>query len=153
MDANAAYDRVLRMLAQRAHSRAELIRKLKQRGCTSAMALDAVDKAASKGYVNDAEYARMYARQARDQKGQAPLRIRRELAQRGIEAHHAEAALQEVFAETDLAALACALVRKRVQRLDGDVQSKRRRLAAFLERRGFPTQVTLAAVDAVAPSR
>lgn len=151
MESAVAYDRVIRLLTGRAHSRVELIRKLKARGASAAVALEAVDKAASQGYVNDAEYARMYARLARDQKGMAPLRIRAELAKRGVEPHHVEQALGEVFAETDIAEQACALAQKRALRLSGDIQSRRRRLAAFLERRGFPAHVTLSAVDAVAP--
>jgi SOS response regulatory protein OraA/RecX len=150
MDSTVAYDRVIRLLTGRAHSRAELIRKLKARGASAAVALEAVDKAAAQGYVNDAEYARMYARQARDHKGLAPLRIKAELAKRGVEAHHVEEALGEVFAETDIADQACALAQKRALRLSGDIQSKRRRLAAFLERRGFPVHVTLAAVVIIA---
>jgi len=151
MDAAAAYDRVLRLLAQRAHSRAELLRKLRQRGVSAGVAGEAVDRAATQGYVDDAEYARMYARQGCE-RGLAPLRVRQELARRGVEPHHVEAAVHEVFAEVDLLDLAVALARKRARRLTGDRQSQRRRLAAYLERRGYPAHVTLEAVDAVAPA-
>jgi regulatory protein len=151
MDADLAYDRVIRYLTVRAHSRAELIKKLRQRGASSTVAAEAVERAQAQGYVNDAEYARMYARLARDQKGLAPLRVRQELAKRGIDAQLVEDALESEFSETDLAEQARALASKRAARLHGDTESRRRRLAAFLERRGYPTHVTKAAVDAVAP--
>jgi regulatory protein len=150
MDAATAYDRVILLLAQRAHSRAELLRKLCQRGATAAVAREAVDRAAAQGYVDDLEYARMYARNGLD-RGLAPLRIRQDLARRGVDPHTAETALAEEFAAVDVQDLALAVARRRAARLTGDSQSVRRRLAAYLQRRGFPTHVTLAAVDAVAP--
>ena len=150
MDDSAAYDRVIRLLARRAHSRHELVIKLRQRGVSSDIARTAVERAASQGYVDDLEYARMIARHGRD-RGLAPSRIRQEIARRGVDSGLSEAAVTEVFAEVDLAELALTLARKRVAHLSGDTVSVRRRLAAYLERRGFPTQVSLSAVDTVAP--
>ena len=151
MDAQNTYLRALRLLAGRAHSRAELIRKLRGKGATRDLASQAADRAASLGYLDDSEYARMYCTSAH-QKGMAPSRIRQELARRGVETTLAEAALKEVFADIDLELQALSLARKRAERLSGDTPSKRRRLAAFLTRRGFPTSVVLTAVDLVAPS-
>lgn len=150
MDDAAAYDRVIRLLASRAHSRVELLRKLRQRGASAEVARAAVDRAASQGYVNDVEYALMLCRHGRD-RGMAPARIRQDLARRGVDAQIAEEALSEIFAEVELADLAVALARKRVARITGDTESVRRKLAAFLQRRGFPTHECLAAVDTVAP--
>jgi regulatory protein len=100
--------------------------------------------------VNDLDYARLYARHGRD-RGLAPSRIRLELARRGVESDTADAAVDEEFAEVELETLALALARKRASRLTGEIPSVRRRLAAYLERRGFPTHVCLAVVDTVAP--
>lgn len=150
MDEVTAYDRVIRLLAQRAHSRMELVRKLRQRGASEDVAQAAVERAAAQGYVNDLEYALMLCRHGRD-RGWAPSRVRQELALRGVEAHTAEEALALVYAQVELADLALVLARKRVAHMSGDVQSVRRKLAAFLQRRGFPTHECLAAVDAVAP--
>ena len=150
MDAEAAYDKVIRLLAQRSHSRAELVRKLRRRGVSKAVASEAVDRAAEQGYVNDAEFALLFAEQAQG-RGLAPARIRRELATRGVEAQHVEAALKAAFGEVDLGARALELARQRLPRLSGEAESVRRRLAAFLKRRGFPTHVIIDALDAVAP--
>ena len=51
----------------------------------------------------------------------------------------------------DLLEQAVTLARKRAPQLSGDRESVRRRLAAYLERRGFPVSVCRAAVDDVAP--
>lgn len=150
MDDATAYDRVIRLLAGRAHSRQELVIKLRQRGASTETARAAVERAAAQGYVNDEEYARMLARHGRD-KGHAPSRVRQELARRGVGSDVAESAVAEAFADVELSELALSCARKRVAHLTGDVQSVRRRLAAYLERRGFPTHACLAAVDTVAP--
>jgi regulatory protein len=151
MDTVDAYERVIRLLSGRAHSRAELVRKLRARGAAREVAEAAVEKAARQGYVDDAEFAKSYARRARDTKGLAPARIRRELAQKGVDPPFVEDAIAESFAGSDLLPQARDLARRRALRLHGDTESKRRRLAAFLERRGFPAHVILAAVDEVAP--
>lgn len=150
MDHAEAHERAIRILTLRAHSRFELVRKLRQRGASPEVAQSAADRAQAAGYVNDQDYALSYARSGRE-RGLAPSRIRRELLKRGIEPGAAESALAEEFAEADLEAMAVALARKRVPRLSGDRDSVRRRLAAYLERRGFPAHACLAAVDAVAP--
>lgn len=150
MDAEAAYERVIRLLAIRAHSRVELLRKLRQRGVSKTVAVQAVDRAEANGYVNDEQYATYYAQQAQA-RGLAPARVRRELATRGVEAHHVEAALKAAFDEVDLAERARQLARQRLLREKGEAESVRHRLAAYLKRRGFPTHVILDALDSVAP--
>jgi regulatory protein len=146
-----AYERVIRFLARRAHSRAELLRKLKDRGVQAVYAREAVDRAGQEGYVNDLEFARLFARQARDLKGWAPLRLKQALSQRGVSKDLVEQATGEVYADVELLDLAMDQARKRGLRLHGDVASRRRRLAGYLERRGFPAAVVRAATDDVAP--
>ena len=150
MDDAKAYEHVIRLLARRAHSRQELVSKLRQRGASSEVARAAVDRAASHGYVDDLEYARMIARHGRD-RGLAPSSTRLDLARRGVDSDTMDTALSEVFADVNLEDLALSLARKRRARLSGDLVSVRRKLAAYLERRGFPVHACLAAVDTVAP--
>ena len=146
-----AYERVIRFLARRAHSRAELLRKLTDRGVQAVHAHEAVDRAALEGYVNDLEFARLFAQQARDLKGWAPLRLKLALTQRGVATDHVEQAIEDTYAHVELLDLAVTQARKRAVRLQGDVESRRRRLAGYLQRRGFPASVVRAATDDVAP--
>jgi regulatory protein len=146
-----AYERVIRLLTRRAHSRAELLRKLKDRGVQAEYAREAVDRAGREGYVNDLEFARLFAQQARDLKGWAPLRLKQALAQRGVATDHVEQAIEDTYSDVELLDLALAQARKRAARLQGDVESRRRRLAGYLQRRGFPAAVVRAATDDVAP--
>jgi regulatory protein len=146
-----AYECVIRLLTRRAHSRVELLRKLKDRGLSAEPALEAVDRAGREGYVDDLEFARLFGRQARDLKGWAPLRLRQALAQRGVAQEHVEQVVEEMYSEVELLELALIQARKRAVRLQGDPESRRRRLAGFLQRRGFPAAVVRAATDDVAP--
>jgi regulatory protein len=145
------YERVLRLLGMRAHSRAELIRKLQGRGVDTSVARQAVARAEAEGYVDDAQFARDFARQGRDLRGWAPARARLELRRRGVAADEIDAALESVYSETDLLAIAVCLARGRAGRISGERESRRRRLAGFLARRGFATDICRRAVDEVAP--
>jgi regulatory protein len=152
MDASErAYERVIRLLAGRSHSRAELLRKLRQRGIGKRAAEQAVERATREGYVDDGRFALEFARHSRSLKGWAPARVRQELAKRGVDRDLVDEALAEVYAEVDLLELATHLAQARAARLSGDTESRRRRLVGYLERRGFSTSVCRAAVDAVAP--
>ena len=145
------YERVLRLLAMRAHARAELLKKLQARGVASEVALRAVDRAQAEGYVDDGAFARDFARQGRDLKSWAPARAKLELRRRGIAPDTIEQALEAVYTETDLYDVALQLARARARRITGEREARRRRLAAFLSRRGFPTDICRRAVDEVAP--
>jgi len=107
MDASErAYERVIRLLAGRSHSRAELLRKLRQRGIGKKAAEQAVERATREGYVDDGRFALEFARHSRSIKGWAPARVRQELGKRGVDRDLVDAALAEVYAEVDLLELA-----------------------------------------------
>jgi regulatory protein len=151
LNKNQLYDRVLRLLSLRSHSRAELMRKLAAKGVEKAAAQEALATAEAQGYLDDGRFAQEFARQGRDLKGWAPVRARMELRKRGVGREEIEAALSSVYAEIDPLEQAITLARARVRRFTGDRESRRRRLASFLARRGFPTSVCHQAVDEVAP--
>jgi regulatory protein len=147
----SAYERVIRFLARRSHARAELLRKLHDRGVPDEAARQAVDRAAAQGYVDDTRFAAEFAHHAREQRGWAPPRTRSELLHRGVARDLADAAVASEYAGVDLLELALVLARKRAARLSGDREQRRRRLALYLERRGYPVSVCRAATDEVAP--
>jgi len=145
------YERVLRLLAIRSHARAELLRKLTARGVSKDVAQRAVDRAAAEGYVDDAQFAREFAQHGRDVRAWAPARARLELRRRGVATENIDSALEAVYQETDLFEAALKLARARAPKLTGEREAMRRRLAAYLSRRGFTTDICLKAVDEVAP--
>ena len=79
-----ALRRALGLLAQREHSRAELLAKLVRAGHERAEAQRTVEDLAGQGLVSDSRFAEAFIR-SRVERGGGPLRIRRDLEVRGVE--------------------------------------------------------------------
>ena len=125
------------LLARREHTRAELVRKLKQRGAVAELLDPALDELEADGLQCDQRYADAFVR-SRVGRGQGPVRIRHELGQRGVATDLAETALAE--ADTDWDALAAEVRHGRFgAALPGDFR-ERARQARFLTYRGFSAE-------------
>ncbi|WP_028240544.1 recombination regulator RecX [Stutzerimonas azotifigens] len=95
LDSTAAVRRAaMDLLARREHGRVELSRKLRQRGAQSEHIEAALDRLAEEGLLSEARYLESYVR-SRCNAGYGPLRIREELAQRGLPREAIEAALRQ----------------------------------------------------------
>lgn len=149
-DAEAAFRAALRALERRSHARGELARRLVQRGHPREAVESALDRAARLGLLDDAAFALHYVA-VRADRGKGPARVRQDLLRLGVDRSVVERAIAEHWPEgTDLRSVSLALARKRAQQL-GDLPSpvKRRRLLAYLARRGFAGREALDAVRAV----
>jgi regulatory protein len=135
----AAYAVALRMLAARPRAVNELMLKLRDRGHNPSAVAEAVGRLESKALLDDAEFARHFAR-VRLSRGHGPPRILTDLLSRGVERRLAERSIDEVVESegVDPAEEARALALKRVRQL-GDLPAAtlRRRLLAYLARRGY----------------
>lgn len=92
VDEAALREAAVRLLARREHSRRELVRKLVHKGWPVEAVQPAVDALAFDGLQSDQRFAESYVRQ-RVGKGYGPLRIRAELAERGVDRADASRAL------------------------------------------------------------
>ena len=136
----ATYDRALNMIALRARSSAELRRLLVRKGELPEYVDVAIDRLLRAGFLDDASFARQFARSKAVGAGLSRRRVQQELARRGVAREVAEAAIAEVFAEehVDEEGTLERVARKKMkslERLDPAVQ--RRRLYSFLARRGY----------------
>ena len=84
--------KALELLARREHSRLELRQKLAQRGFTATDIEPVLDALVAEGLLDERRYAELYACSRAD-KGYGPLRIARELRERGIPDALTDAAL------------------------------------------------------------
>lgn len=129
----AARDHAVRALSRREHSASELAAKLERRGVDHEDANRVVDALGAAGWQSDARYAGLVTR-ARIAQGYGPLRVRAELAARGVAAALIQAALDE--ASADWSAVA---VRSLIRRYPTSAKTPRDRAAQyrFLAMRGF----------------
>ena len=126
------------LLARREHGRAELARKLRQRGASPEMIEHELDRLADEGLLSETRYLESYI-SSRARSGYGPSRIREELTQRGLSRGDVEQALRE--AEFDWAVqLADVWRRKFSGRLPGDPK-ERAKQTRFLVYRGFSMEM------------
>jgi regulatory protein len=137
------------LLARREHSRLELTRKLASRGFDGAVIETALDGLESTGTLAAERFTDSFVR-ARVAKGQGPIRIRAELAQRGIAAEAAQDLLRDP--ELDWAELARSVRAKRFGLDPPRDYAERARQARFLEYRGFDGAAVRAALELDADS-
>lgn len=143
------YDRAVTLLAAHARASKELERLLVRKGEPAALAKAAVARLAEQGFLDDASFARQFAR-TKLAGGLSRRRMQAELARRGVARDVADAAIDEVVVDDDVnEADACDRIATRKMRslrdLPPDVQ--RRRLYAFLARRGYELDDVRAVVD------
>jgi len=127
----------VRLLARREHSRAELVRKLGERGAPGGLVDEVLDSLAARRLQSDARYAEALV-SSRAGRGQGPVRIRRELAERGVAAATIDAALEG--AGQDWFELARATRRRRFGGDSPAEWNERVRQSRFLEYRGFSSE-------------
>jgi regulatory protein len=134
------YDRALNMIALRARSSSDLRRLLLRKGEEAEYVDAAIERLVRAGFLDDTSFAKQFTRTKVSGAGLSRRRVQQELARRGVARDVAESAIAEVFAEesVDEEGTLQRVARKKLQtlaRVDPAVQ--RRRLYAFLARRGY----------------
>jgi len=106
------YDTALKLLTRRAHSASEMKKALGRR-CTSKKLVQSVlDRLRRERLIDDARFARQFARHRSETRKQGPFRIARDLRARGVADPHIEAALKVLNVDVD----PVVLIRQRLQR-------------------------------------
>jgi regulatory protein len=133
----------LALLAGRDFARRELARRLSERGYPEPLVEQVIESLASERLIGDERFAGQFVTQ-RAARGQGPLRIRQELAQRGVPAETVEQALEQ--AGEDWTGRAREVRRKRFgAALPADFR-ERAKQARFLQYRGFSGEQARAAL-------
>jgi regulatory protein len=122
------------LLARREHGRVELVRKLRQRGAPQELIDSALDRLTAEGLLSESRYLESFV-SSRGRAGYGPLRIREELAQRGLPRSDIEQALSEAEIDWD-EQLRELWQRKFAGQLPTDMREKAKQMR-FLVYRGF----------------
>ncbi len=148
-DVEAAERAALRALARRAHARGDLRRRLVRKQHPPAAVDAALERLTARGLLDDGRFAEQYAA-LRATRGKGPARLLRDLVAQGVERRTAEDAVGRALEEEgiDPQLEARAVAAKRARQLDGlPVPVRKRRLLAFLLRRGYGGPQLKALVD------
>lgn len=149
-DVEAAYRTVLRALEIRSYARADLARRLVRKGHPRPAVEAALERAAELGLLDDAAFAQTFV-QTRAARGRGPSRLTRDLLSMGVERSIIDRAVAAEWPEgSDRATVPLTLATKRAAQLGSlPRQVKRRRVIAYLARRGFSGREVSEMVDKV----
>ena len=134
-----AKDLLYRRLAARQRSRAELAAYLSEKEIAEDVSAAAIEDLARFGFIDDAKFARQYARYLLTRKSLSRYALRMELRRKGISEPEIEAALDDVFEEEGISEESVALLaaERKFKDMKGlKKEVARRRLADYLRRRG-----------------
>ncbi len=137
-DIEGAYRTVLRCLELRSYARSDLGRRLLRKGHPRQAVETALGRATDLGLLDDAAYALGYVH-TRAARGRGPSRLTRDLLAMGVPRSLIDRALAAEWPEgSDRSSMPLGLATKRAAQL-GPLprQTKRRRVLAYLARRGF----------------
>lgn len=144
-----AKQRALDYLAHKPRTETEVRRKLQRKDVPKPVVEDVVARLYELNYLDDEAYAQDYVRNRFASKKYGPVRIRRELVERGIDRHVAETVVDELFAEKDVQAVAREHAEKRWARLadEEDPRRRKQKLYRYLRRRGFTSATITPLLD------
>ncbi len=135
---NAAY----RYLTYRPRSRTEIEQKLEEKGFAGPIVQSVLNDLGRLGYINDREFARQWAASRVRLRGFGGRRIERELRNKGVSRDIIHEAVGHVFEDTSEVDIARREAEKKVRNLTRfEPEVRRRRLAGFLERKGFSSVI------------
>lgn len=148
----STYDRALKLLGFRARSVAELRRQLLRKGELASDVDAAIARLIDQKLLDDADFARQFARTRLLAAGASRRRIVQELARRGVPRDIADRSISELRESDGLdpSAAARRVAEKKWKSLTRlDDFTRRRRLYAFLARRGFDSDEIKALMNAM----
>ena len=137
-DAQAAFRYIVTALGRRSFARRDLERRMVRKGHAPGATAAALDRAVAAGLIDDFAFAKEFAT-AKAGRGRGPARLLRDLLAMGVSRELAQPAVDAAWSEClEAGDPTRALATKRARQL-GDIPrpAKRRRLLAFLARRGF----------------
>ena len=146
------YDRALNLLAFQARSARDLRRRLVQKGEPAEHVDRAIERLTAQGLLDDAQFARQLARSKVASQGASRRRLQQEMFKRGVAREVGDEAIAEVYEDeqVDEGVLVEEVARKKVRSLARlDPEARRRRLYAFLARRGYEGEAIRRAMRAV----
>jgi regulatory protein len=139
---SALYDAAIKILMRRAHSVSEMKKALIRRTADEDLIQKVIARLKQSGYIDDARYAKQFARQRTEGRKQGKFRVARDLRARGVPDRHIETALEEAAQNTDEAAVVRQRIERKLRSYRGEIDEKRfASVYCSLLRSGFSADV------------
>jgi len=136
------YEVAVRALMRRAHSVHEMKRKLERRSDNKLLVQVVMARLKENGMIDDARYAKQFARQRTEGRKQGKFRISRDLRVRGVPDRHIEAALKETAEQNDERAMVRQRIERKLRSCRGEIdERKMASMYGSLLRAGFSADV------------
>jgi regulatory protein len=136
------YDVAIKKLMRRAHSASEMKKALTVRCEDVEIVKAVVGRLKRENLIDDARFARQFARHRAEIRKQGQFRIARELRARGVPDEHIAAALNDSAEETDPAVLLRQRIARKLRMFRGEIdQRKLASLYRSLLGAGFPAEL------------
>jgi regulatory protein len=144
------YDVAVRALMRRAHSVHEMKQKLERRSDNKLLVQVVMARLKENGQIDDARYAKQFARQRTEGRKQGKFRISRDLRARGVPDRHIDAALKETAEQTDEAAMVRQRIERKLRSYRGEIDEKKMAsIYSSLLRAGFSADVVRRELKAI----
>lgn len=137
----SAYLKAINFLSYRARSSAEVRKNLRKHNISELCIEATIEHLEEKGYINDREFAKIWIENRNTFRPRGGRALRAELRQKGIADEVIESTLEKMVNEEELVYLAGIKKAKKLARYNLEWQDFRKKLAAFLGRRGFSYNV------------
>lgn len=134
-----AYQQALRLLTGRDYTVAAMTGKLRLRGCDEADILLTIERLQQERFLDDRRYAERFVESARQSGKYVGYRLRLELRRRGLNKELIDSVTTDCHDLQSEYAMAFELVSRRYPSFSGPKSEagEKRRIAGFLQRRGF----------------
>ena len=144
------YDVAVRALMRRAHSVHEMKQKLERRSDNKLLVQLVMARLKENGQIDDAKYAKQFARQRTETRKQGKFRVARDLRSRGIPDCHIASALEEVAQTSDEAVMVRQRIERKLRAFRGEIDEKKMAsIYGSLLRAGFSADVVRRELKAV----
>jgi regulatory protein len=144
------YDVAVRALTRRAHSVNEMKKKLERRSDNKLLVQVVMARLKENGQIDDAKYAKQFARQRTEGRKQGKFRVARDLRARGVPDTHITAALDEAAKETDEAVMVRQRIERKLRSYRGEIDEKKMAsIYGSLLRAGFSSDVVRRELKAI----
>jgi regulatory protein len=144
------YEVAVRALMRRAHSVHEMKQKLERRSENKLLVQVVMARLKENGMIDDARYAKQFARQRTEGRKQGKFRVARDLRARGVPDRHIEAALKESAEQNDEGAMVRARIERKLRAFRGAIDEKKMAsIYASLLRVGFSADLVRRELKAI----